>query len=161
MNAESCQQLMQVITYPSFLIEICDKALADTNVSQVELQNLHLRSAHHKPLHLEKVLFYVLKTLPISKTLADIYRHVTIVSKYCMCVFSTASISQKRESAEANSAFDQEQLLLLVTCQNDALDAWEISLENVIENCLDYNLEIIEKIRWAIKLTRLTITEYL
>ncbi|GAA5807825.1 hypothetical protein MFLAVUS_001204 [Mucor flavus] len=161
MDAESCQQLMQAITYPTFLIEICDKALADTNVSQVEQQNLHFRSTHHKPLHLEKVLFYVLRTLPISKTLADIYRHVTIVSKYCMCVFSTASISQKRESAEANSAFDQEQLLLLVTCQNEALDGWEISLENAIENCTVYDLEIIEKIRWAIKLTRLTITEYL
>ncbi|KAG2230745.1 hypothetical protein INT48_006333 [Thamnidium elegans] len=161
MNAESCQQLMQVIKYPTFLIELCDRALADTDVSLVEPQNVNFRNTPHKPLHLEKVLFYVLKTLPISKTLAGIYRHVTIVSKYCMCVFSTASISQKRESAEANSAFDQEQLLLLVTCQNQVLDDWEISLEQIMGNCSIYDLEIVEKIRWAIKLTRLTITEYL
>lgn len=160
MNAESCQQLMQVINYPTFLIEICDKALADTDVSLVEPRYLHYRSALHKPLHLEKVLFYVLKTLPILKTLPDIYRHVTIVSKYCMCVFSTASISQKRESPEANSAFGEDQLELLVAHQSQALDDWEILLEQTM-SCPYENLEVVEKIRWAIKLTRLTITEYL
>lgn len=161
MNAESCQQLMQVIKYPSFLIEICDRALADTDVSLVGPEYSHYRNTPHRPLHLEKVLFYVLKTLPHSKLLPNIYRHVSIVSKYCMCVFSTASISHKKESPETNSALSEEELLLLITYQTEALDDWEIMLEQAMGNDACYDLGIVEKIRWAIKLTRLTITEYL
>lgn len=162
MDAECCQQLMQVIKYPTFLIEICDKALSDTNVSRVEEPYRHFRNSSHMPLHLEKVLFYVFKTLPNSDSLQDIYRHVSIVSKYCMCVLSTASISHKRASPETNSALSEDQLLLLITNQNQVLDDWEIMIEQEMhKNNEIRDLEIIEKICWTVKLTRLTITEYL
>lgn len=162
MNADRCQQLMQVTRYPTFLIEICDKALSDTNISKVDDAYKHFRNSSHVPLHLEKLLFYVFKTLPQSDTLLDIYRHVSIVSKYCMCVLSTASVSHKRASPETNSALSEDQLLLLITHQNEVLDDWEIMIEqemNKKNKVLD--LEIMEKIRWTVKLTKLTITEYL
>jgi hypothetical protein len=161
-DAESCQQFMQVIKYPTFLLQLCDQALSDTNVSRVEESYLNFRNQPHVPLHLEKLLFYVFKTLPNSTTLEGIYRHVCIVSKYCMCVLSTASINQKKQSNETNSAFSNEQLTLLVMNRNVVMDDWEIMLEQLMHSdSNNHDLEVIEKIRWAIKLTRLTIFEYL
>lgn len=162
MDGESCQQLMQLIKYPTFLLEICDKALADVDISNVDSRYRLFCTKSHIPLHLEKVLFYVFRTVPIADTLEAIYRHVSIVSKYCMCVFSTASISHKRASTETNSAFAEEQLLLLITHQHEALNGWEEIMEKMMltHNSIE-DLEIIEKIRWTIKLTRLTVTEYI
>lgn len=162
MNADCCQQLMQVIRYPTFVIEICDKALSDTNVSRVDDDHKHFRNSCHVPLRVEKLLFYVLKTLPLSNDLQDLYRHVSIVSKYCMCVLSTASISHKRASSETNSALAEDQLLLLVTHQNEILDDWEIMIEEELhkDNRIP-DLDITENIRWTVKLTKLTLTEYL
>lgn len=162
MDAESCQQLMQVIKYPTFLLQLCDLALADTNVSRVEEQYLNYRNKPHVPLNLNKLLFYVFKTLPNSDTLEAIYRHVCIVSKYCMCVLSTASINQRKQNEETNSALSQDQLELMISVRNEVLDDWEIMLEQLMnDNPTNQDLEVMEEIRWSIKLTRLTLIEYL
>lgn len=162
MNTESCQQLMQIIKYPTFLIEICDKSLSDVDISNVDSKYRVYCSIPHTPLRLEKLLFYAFKTVPLQDTLEDIYRHISIVSKYCMCIFSTASISHKRDNKETNSAFSEEQLILLVTTQHAALDEWEQLIEDMLLNydTID-QIDIIEKIRWTVKLTKLTVLEYL
>ncbi|KAI8355712.1 hypothetical protein BD560DRAFT_455924 [Blakeslea trispora] len=162
MNTDVCQHFFQVIKYPSFIIALCDRALADVDVSCVEKQHLYFRNASHVPLHVEKLLFYVLKTQPHNKqSLESIYRHVAIVSKYCMCVFSTATISHKRDNAETNTAFPENQLELLVIQQHESLIAWEAMMEGLIANPeIEQDLDVLEKIRWSIKLTIVSMTEY-
>ncbi|KAI7900661.1 uncharacterized protein BX663DRAFT_439128 [Cokeromyces recurvatus] len=164
MDAESCQQLMQVIKYPTFLILLCDKALADTNIIKVPKEHQHYRNAPHVPLHLEKTFFYVLKTLPNdNNTLEGIYRHVAIVFKYCACVFSTATISHKRDITETNSALPEDQLILLITFQHQIIKEWENMVEELINNVGfsdQEDVELVEKIRWTVKLTKLSIIEY-
>ncbi|KAI8375686.1 hypothetical protein EDC96DRAFT_551476 [Choanephora cucurbitarum] len=162
MSTEACQHFFQVIKYPSFIIALCDKALADADTSLVEQQYLHYRNAAHVPLHVEKLLFYVLKTQPHDKqSLDSIYRHVAIVSKYCMCVFSTATISHKRDNAETNTAFPEDQLELLVVQQHESLTAWEAIIEGLITNPqIEQDFDLLEKIRWSIKLTIVSMTEY-
>ncbi|RCH92449.1 hypothetical protein CU098_009551, partial [Rhizopus stolonifer] len=161
MEPETCAQLMQAIQYPTFLIGLLDKALADTDVSNVDKEYKKYRLFRHKPLRLEKVLFYVLSTLPNTNDIEALYRHTLVVSKYCMSVFSTASVIHKQDSQETNSALDQEQFMLLIEHQNEALDKWEKMLEERLDELKTADLKIVEKIRWSIKLTRLTILEYL
>ncbi|KAI8987415.1 hypothetical protein BDF20DRAFT_904540 [Mycotypha africana] len=162
MSTDICQQLMQSIKYPSFLIALCDKAVSDTDISKVEEQHKHYRHTQHVPLHLEKLFFYVLKTLPHDKkNLDSIYRHVAIVSKYCMAVFATATVRHKRENSGTNSALPESQLELLIMHQHEAVEKWETMIENLIDDArFRKDLDTIEQIRWAIKLTRLTMTEY-
>ncbi|KAI9473571.1 MAG: hypothetical protein EXX96DRAFT_310502 [Benjaminiella poitrasii] len=164
MNADACQQFMQIIKYPTFLLMLGDKALADTDISQVPTEHRHFRNAPHVPLHLEKTFFYVLKTLPHdTQSLESIYRHVAIVSKYCMCVFSTATISHKRENTETNSALPESQLELLIIYQHQTIEEWEGMIEGLIQRVgfdSQQDLERVEEIRWAVKLTKLSIMEY-
>jgi hypothetical protein len=161
MTSDGCQQFMQIIKYPTFLIALCDKALADTDVSKVGKEHRHFRNSPHVPLRLEKMFFYVFNTLPLTiDSLECIYRHIVIVAKYCMSVLSTATIRHKRNNTTINTALSEGQLELLVTRQNEASD-WEIEMEKLIHNSgCDLDLDMIEKIRWAMKLTILTLTEY-
>ncbi|RCH95087.1 hypothetical protein CU097_003569 [Rhizopus azygosporus] len=161
MDPDTSLQFMQSIKYPSFLIALLDKALSDTDISLVDNAHKKFRNKKHVPLRLEKVLFYVLKTQPITCDSIDaLYKHVLIVSKYCMCVFSTASICHKKRSGEKNTALSEEQLILLIEQQHTSLDKWETLIEELLAKFPTADLNLIEKIRWAIKLTRLTITEY-
>ncbi|KAI8076691.1 uncharacterized protein B0P05DRAFT_545475 [Gilbertella persicaria] len=162
MDTAACQQFFQLVKYPSFIIALCDKALADVDVSKVKKTHRHFRNTKHVPLHLEKLFYYVLRTQPHDKkSLESIYRHVAIVSKYCMCVFSTATVNQKRDSAETNTAFPEKQLELLVSLQHEALEGWEVMIENLVNNKqLEQNLDLLENIRWSVKLTVLSMTEY-
>lgn len=161
MTADNCQQFMQTIKYPTFVIALCDKALADTDVSRVEKEYRHFRNSSHVPLKLDKIFFYTFSTLPHSTdNLEAIYRHIVVVSKYCMSVLSTATVNHKRFTAITNSALPEDQLELLVTRQNDAQN-WEMEMEQLIHNCGgDLDFDAIEKIRWAMKLTILTLSEY-
>ncbi|KAI9262742.1 hypothetical protein BY458DRAFT_514866 [Sporodiniella umbellata] len=161
MTAEGCAQLMQAIQYPSFLIQLLDKALADTDISQVSRPYRKLRATPHRPLHLEKMLFYVLATVPNTDTLEALYRHVLIVTKYCLLVLSTASVGHQQCSNETNTALDRDQLILWIESYHQALEGWEESMEcRLAAYSSEACLPIVEKIRWSIKLTRLTLSEY-
>jgi hypothetical protein len=161
MSTDSCQQLMQIIKYPTFLIALCDKALADTDVSRVDKEHRHFRNSSHVPLKLEKIFFYVFRTLPhTTDNLESIYRHVAVVCKYCMSVLSAATVNHKRANTSTNTALPEDQLELLVTRQSDVSD-WEIEMEQLMHNSVpSLDLDTVEKIRWAMKLTILTLTEY-
>ena len=162
MEADSRHQLLQVIKYPTFSIEICDKVLSDVDISNVDEKYRPYIALPHIPLRLEKLFLFVFKTLPSTETLQGIYSHVSIVSKYCMCVFSTATISHKSDNKETNSAFSEEQLLLLISNQDTVLNEWEESIEDLLLNYDCYEeIALMEKIRWTIKLTKLTVLEYL
>jgi hypothetical protein len=162
MTTDACQQFMQLIKYPSFLIALCDQALADTDTSKVPQEYKHFRKSKHRPLTLQKLFFYVFKTLPLEPdNLENIYRHVAIVSKYCMCVLSTATVSHKRNNSETNTALSMEQRELLVTDKDEVVMNWETAMERLLyENNFIGNLPTLEKIRWSITIIRVTLTEY-
>ncbi|KAI8642035.1 hypothetical protein BD408DRAFT_417233 [Parasitella parasitica] len=172
MNTDACQQFMQLVKYPTFILTLCDHALADTDVSNVPEEYRHFRKSKHKPLTLQKLFFYVFKTLPFEpESLESIYRHVAVVSKYCMCVLSTATISHKRDTSRANAegsnaartntAFPDDQLELLITEKDAAITNWEATIEKLL---LDHkfvgDLPLLEKIRWSMKIVRVTLLEY-
>ncbi|KAG1444110.1 hypothetical protein G6F46_012602 [Rhizopus delemar] len=164
MDPEACSQLMQAIKYPTFLIALLDKAVADTDVSRIESSYKKFRNKKHVPLRLEKVLFYVLKTEPNTISPEALYRHALIVSKYCMCVLSTASIVHKRPTLceqVTNTALEEDQLILLIENHHQALDEWEARMEHCLAQFKTIDLKLVEKIRWSVKLTRLTMAEYL
>jgi hypothetical protein len=159
MPTNTCQQFMQIIQYPIFIISLLDKSLADTNNSLVPKEYKPYRNSKHKPLDVKKVFNYVFKTLPNNaSSLKSIYHHVTIVSKYCMCVFSTLNYTIRKES---RTALPEDHLELLITSQFAVTKEWETLIESLLTpfNQAE-NLDFIETIRWSMKLTILTITEY-
>lgn len=159
MDTDTCQEFMQMIQYPTFLVSLLDRALADTNISLVPKEDKLFRNMNHAPLDLRKIFSFVFKTLPNStNSLKDIYHHVIIVSKYCMCVFSTLNIRRQKKNTIALS---EEQLEFLITRQYASTREWENMVESLLSQFNQTeNLELIEKIRWSMKLTILTITEY-
>ncbi|KAL7334182.1 hypothetical protein PS15p_202988 [Mucor circinelloides] len=162
MTTDACQQFMQIIKYPSFILALCDLALADTDVSLVPEEHKHYRKLKHRPLTLQKLFFYVFKTLPLEPdSLENIYRHVAVVSKYCMCVLSTATVSHKRDNTETNTAFPSDQLELLISEKDEVVLHWENTIEKLLcDNKFIDDLETLEKIRWSMKIVKVTLTEY-
>lgn len=162
MTTDSCQQFMQLIKYPSFLIALCDQAFADADISNVSKEYRVFRKTKHKPLTLQKLFFYVFKTLPLEpNNLENIYCHVALVAKYCLCVLATATVSHKRDSTETNTAFPSDQLELLITDKDQVVQEWEVMIERLLEKKeFIGNIPMLEKIRWSIKIVRVTLTEY-
>lgn len=162
MTTDACQQFMQIIKYPSFILALCDLALADTDVSHVPEEHKHYRKQKHRPLTLQKLFFYVFQTLPLEPdNLENIYRHVAVVSKYCMCVLSTATVSHKRDNAETNTAFPSDQLELLISEKDEVVLHWENTIDKLLhDNKFTDDLPTLEKIRWSIKMVKVTLTEY-
>ncbi|RCI04705.1 hypothetical protein CU098_008931 [Rhizopus stolonifer] len=112
----------------------------DHLTTQMPLANADTSQANkaHKRLNksvspLKKITGYVLKTLPRDKKSIDaIYRHILMVSKYCMSVSSI-------------TAFSQQELVVLY----EALDEFKTKMYQLTNN------KGVDKISWSIQLTML------
>ncbi|KAK4516368.1 uncharacterized protein ATC70_011339 [Mucor velutinosus] len=162
MTTDASQQFMQIIKYPSFILALCDLALADADVSMVPEEHRHYRKQKHRPLTLQKLFLYAFKTLPLQPdNLESIYRHIAVVSKYCMCVLSTATVSHKRDNTETNTAFPSDQLELLIGEKDEVMVDWENTIEKLLrDNKFTGDLPTLAKIRWSMKMVKITLTEY-
>ncbi|KAF1798531.1 hypothetical protein FB192DRAFT_1391990 [Mucor lusitanicus] len=164
METDACQQFMLIIKYPSFLLALCDLALADTDVSIVPKEHKHYRKQKHRPLRLEKLLFYVFKTLPLKPdNLENIYRHIVVVSKYCMCAFITATVRHQRNNTDRTfTAFPGDQLELLIGKKDETVLHWQNAIEKLLrDNKSTGDLLLLQKIRWSVKIVKVTLTSYL